>query len=155
MNQLIEKPDGKNEWGLVETKPGHAPTHWKESAEYKRTTEFVQKTYGPFGGVVFAGIGVMLLAAIGIWGIGLLVEGLELVLSALRNLPAAETVGGAVGSIAAAIFAAGWKAALAALVLFPVWYGLKRSYRKFLSLLAASPLAPSPSADVVDLAKRE
>lgn len=152
MNQLIETPP-KNEWGLANPpKKSAAIVHWKESAEYQRTHEFVRKTYGPFGGVVFAAIGVIMLTAIGVWGLSLVVDALELVINALRNMPNAGSIGGAVGSIAGALFAAGWKAALAALVLFPVWYGLKRGYARFLTLL--SPPVPIEQPSVIDLDKK-
>ena len=153
MNQLIENPAPKNEWGLANPQKTKQVAHWKDSAEYQRTHEFVRKTYGPFGGVVFAGIGVIMLAAIGVWGLSLLVDGLELIINALRNLPSAGSVGGAIGSVASALFAAGWKAALAAVVLFPVWYGLKRSYQRFLTLLNQQQ-PESPQASVIDLDKK-
>ena len=144
MNQIIEKPKNKNEWGLVDANAARPDMHWKNSAEYKKTAEFMRTAYGPFGRVVFTGLLVIALAAIGIWGISFWAEAVELIFAALRNMPNAGGLGAAIGSVAGALFAAAWKAAVGALILFPVWSGFKTSYRKFLALLA--PVAPQSGA---------
>lgn len=135
MANIIEKPV-KNEWGLVETSPDKPQLNWKESVEYRKTAAFVSRAYGPFGKVMFTGIGVMALVALGIWGVGFFAEALELIINALRNLPNATGVGAGIGSVAGALFAACWKAAIGAIIIFPVWHGFKLAYSRFLSLIA-------------------
>ncbi|TAH35903.1 MAG: hypothetical protein EYC62_03840 [Alphaproteobacteria bacterium] len=136
MNQIIEKPN-KNEWGLTAASTTPNTINWKESAEYKKTAQFVRTAYGPFGKVVFTGIWVIFLVALGIWGVSFLVDALELVFNAVRNVPNASGAGAAIGSVAGALFAACWKTAMGAVILFPVWYGFKIAYNRFLILLAA------------------
>ncbi len=141
MNQIIEKPN-KNEWGLATAGTTQKTINWKESAEYKKTAEFVRSAYGPFGRVVFTGIWVIFLVAIGIWGVSFFVDALELVFNALRNVPNAGGAGAAIGSVAGALFAACWKTAVGAVILFPVWYGFKIAYARFLVLLATDQQPP-------------
>ncbi len=143
MNQIIEKPN-KNEWGLAQADKSKPNLNWKESAEYKKTAEFVRTTYGPFGRVVFTGIWVIMLAAIGVWGVSFFAESIELVFNALRNLPNTGGIGAGIGSIAAALFAACWKCAVGAVILFPVWHGLKIAYNRFLHLLSIEQNSKNP-----------
>lgn len=146
MNQIIEKPN-KNEWGLTEhNKSGQMP-NWKESAEYKKTAAFVKSAYGPFGRVVFTGLAVIMLMALGIWGISFWAEALELIINSVRNVPNAGGVGAAIGSIAGALFAGAWKAAMGAIIIFPVWHGFKICYNKFLALLDGHHHAGQNSGD--------
>ncbi len=139
MNNIIEKKPEKNEWGLVEAGKSKPAVNWKESPEYVKTTEFMRSAYGPFGRVVFTGIAVIALAAIGIWGISFLAEAIEILFLSVRDLPSSAGIGHGVSSVAGALFAACWKTAIGAIILFPVWKGLKASYQRFLNLVSHPP----------------
>lgn len=152
MNQIIEKPERKNEWGLIEAKK---PTvHWKESPEYKKTEELIRNTYGPFGKVVFTGLGVVALVAVGIWGLSFVAGGLESLVIAIRDIGKAGGFGAGVSSVAGALFSAVWNCGVAAVILFPVWHGFRFCYGRFLILTSNISEQPVVDAEVIDLTEK-
>jgi hypothetical protein len=149
MTQTVEKQERKNEWGLVEAKP-KAVVHWKESPEYVRTAAFVQNAYGPFGKIVFTGLGVVALVALGIWGLSFIVAGLEGLILSIRDLTRASSVGGGVSSVAGSLFYAVWSCAVAAVILFPIWHGLRYCYGRFLILTSHPGQNDNPVIDLTE-----